>query len=292
MRLGIITPILSRFPGAHGAWETDGTIDDVVAIAKAAEGLGYECLTCPEHVCIPAEVGEGEITPGSAYWDPLATFGYLAAHTSRIRLAAIVIPLPYHHPLDIAKRFGTLDRICGGRVILGVGVGYLKPEFAVLGVPFEGRNERSDDAIRALRASFAKSRPEYEGPYFSFRDMIIDPCGVQARVPIWVGGRTRRSLQRAVDLGDAWYPFAVSPEQVSSWLADAKSTESWQQRDQPVEVVLGARVDPLGAPDDTVATAKQLRDAGADMLLVRFVHDTLDQYHAQLEAMTKLVGSL
>jgi probable F420-dependent oxidoreductase len=292
MRLGIITPVLSQFPGAHGAWEPDGTIDDVVAIAQAAERLGYECLTCPEHVAIPAEVREGEITPGTAYWDPLATFGYLAAHTSQIRLAAIVIPLPYHHPLDIAKRFGTLDRICSGRVILGVGVGYLKPEFAVLGVPFEGRNERSDDAIRALRASFAKRQPEYEGPYFSFRGMIIDPCGVQPRVPIWVGGRTRRSLRRAVELGDAWYPFAVSPEQVASWIADAKTTEAWQEREKPLEVVLGTRVDPLGGPDATVATVEQLRDAGANVLLVRFVHDTLEQYHAQLEAMMKLVGSL
>jgi Luciferase-like monooxygenase len=105
---------------------------------QAAERLGYECLTCSEHVVIPAKLEEGDTSPGSCYWDPLATFGYLAAHTSRIRLATIVIPLPYHHPLDIAKRYGTLDRICGGRVILGVGVGYLKPEFAALGVPLRG----------------------------------------------------------------------------------------------------------------------------------------------------------
>jgi probable F420-dependent oxidoreductase len=292
MRLGIITPVLSRFPGAHGAWELEGTIDDVAGIAQAGEALGYECVTCPEHIVIPATVPEGEMYPGSCYWDPLPTYGYLAARTSRIRLATIILPLPYHHPLDIAKRYGTLDQICDGRLILGVGVGYLKSEFETLGIPFEGRNERSDDAIRALRASFGRSQPEYQGPYYRFSGMVVDPCGVQQQVPIWIGGRTRRSLRRAVELGDAWYPFALTPAQVAAWLAEARTTEAWQQRERPLEVVLGARVDPMGAPDDSAATARELRDAGADMLLVRFVHDTLPQYLDQLEAMTKVVASL
>ncbi len=292
MKLGIIRPILTRFPAAHGAWEADGTIADVARIAKAAEHLGYECLTCSEHIAIPAKVEEAETSPGSCYWDPLATFGYLAAHTSRIRLATIVVPLPYHHPLDIAKRYGTLDRICGGRVILGVGVGYLKPEFAALGVPFEDRNERSDDAIRAIRASFGQPQPSYDGAYFQFGGMVVDPCGLQKRVPLWIGGRTRRSLRRAVELGDAWYPFAVTPEQVATWLVEANGTAAWDEREQALDVVLAARVDPLDARDDTVATVRELRAAGANMLLVRFVHDSLERYLEQLEAMPGLVASL
>ncbi len=292
LRLGVITPVLSRFPGAYGPWEPDGTIEDVVRIARAAERLGYECLTCSEHVAIPAETPEGPAGPGSCYWDPLATFGYLAAHTSRIRLATVVLPLPYHHPLDIAKRYGTLDRISGGRLILGVGVGYLKPEFALLGATYEGRNERSDDAIRALRASFGRSQPEYDGKHFRFRGMIIDPCGVQDRVPIWIGGRTRRSLRRAVELGDAWYPFAVTPQQVADWISESQSTEAWQQRQTPLEVVLPTRIDPLRAPQDTARTVRELRQAGADRLMVRFVHYSLEQYLEQLEAMTEVVSSL
>jgi probable F420-dependent oxidoreductase len=292
VKLGIITPVLTQFPGVHGAWEPTGTIEDVARIAQAAERFGYELMTCAEHIAIPARIPEGGTNPGSCYWDPLATYGYLAAHTSRLRLATIVLPLPYHHPLEIAKRYGTLDRICGGRLILGVGTGYLKPEFAVLGASFEDRNERSDDAIRALRASFGRREPEYHGTFFDFSGMLIDPCGVQERVPIWIGGNTRRSLRRAVELGDAWYPFGVTPEQVSTWLGLAKETDAWQQRDEPVQVYLGTRVDPLGARDDTAATLRSLRDAGAEGVMLRFVHDTLDQYLGQLEAMPALVASL
>jgi probable F420-dependent oxidoreductase len=292
MKLGLITPVLSRFPGAYGAWEPDGTIDDVVRIAQGAERLGYECLTCAEHIAIPAETAQGQEGPGTCYWDPLATFGYLAAHTSRIRLATVVLPLPYHHPLDIAKRYGTLDRISGGRLILGVGVGYLKPEFALLGATYEKRNERSDDAIRALRASFGRPQPEYDGEHFQFRGMIIDPCGVQDQVPIWVGGRTRRSLRRAVELGDAWYPFAVTPGQVADWISESRSTEAWQQRKTPLEIVLAARLDPLRAPEDTARTIQELGQAGAGTLMVRFVHRSLDQYLEQLEAMVDVVSAL
>jgi probable F420-dependent oxidoreductase len=292
MKLGIITPVLSQFPGAYGPWEPDATIDDVARIAQRGDELGYVILTCPEHVVIPAAVPEGELYPGSCYWDPLATFGYLAAHTERIGLATIVLPLPYHHPLEIAKRYGTLDRICNGRLVLGLGTGYLKPEFETLGIPFEGRNERSDDAIRALRASFGRREPEYEGSHYRFRGMLVDPCGIQQPPPIWIGGNTRRSLRRAVELGDTWYPFAVTPEQVAAWLAEAKSTDAWQARERPVEVFLAARLDPIGAPDEAAAAARALQDAGADGLMLRFFHDSLEHYLEQLEAMTKVTASL
>src|SRR5207248_1012900 len=110
----------------------DGTIDDVRRIAEAADRLGYDYLTCSEHVAIPSDAMD---LPGPRYWDPLATFGYLAAFTSRIRFTTSVLVLSYHHPLDIAKRYGGLDRISGGRLNLGVGAGYLEPEFRVLGAP-------------------------------------------------------------------------------------------------------------------------------------------------------------
>src|SRR6266550_1559938 len=92
MKLGIISPVLSLSPGNYGAWELDGTIDDVVRVAQAAERFGYEFLTCSEHVAIPTDGVDG---PGPRYWDPLATFGYIAAHTTTIRLATVVLVLPY-----------------------------------------------------------------------------------------------------------------------------------------------------------------------------------------------------
>lgn len=138
-KLSVATPVVTMFPHSSGDWEKDATIEDLARIAEAADGLGYHHLTCSEHVALPAtETGRR----GTRYWDPLATFGYLAARTRRIRLATNVLVLGYHHPLDIAKRYGTLDRISGGRLILGVGVGSLKEEFDLLGAPCAPRCQR------------------------------------------------------------------------------------------------------------------------------------------------------
>ena len=162
-----------------------------------------------------------------------------------------MLVLGYHHPLEIAKRYGTLDQICGGRVILGLGVGYLEPEFELLGAPFDDRGARADDAIRALRAVVRSAEPAYEGAYYRFADVIVDPCGVQQDPPVWIGGRSQRSLRRAVELGDGWYPFAVSARRATAWLAEAAQTPQWQQRTEPLDVILGPRhkLDPVGAPE-------------------------------------------
>ena len=176
MKFGIMTPVVSLVPGAHARWELDGTIDDVRRVAEAADRLGFEYLTCSEHMAVPFG---GMDLPGPRYWDPYSTLGYLAACTSWIRLTTSVLVLGYHHPLEIIKRGGTLDRMCNGRLILGVGAGYLEREFELLGAPFEDRGERADDAIRAVRASFARRTPAYAGPYYQFDDIVVDPCGVQ-----------------------------------------------------------------------------------------------------------------
>jgi probable F420-dependent oxidoreductase len=286
---GILTPVLSLVPGSHADWERVAGIEEVRRIAEAADRLGYGYLTCSEHVAIPTDAME---LPGPRYWDPAATFGYLSASTTDIRFMTSVLVLPYHHPLDIAKRYGTLDRICEGRLVLGVGVGYLEPEFRLLGAPFENRGERTDDAIRALRASFGRAEPEYAGTHFSFDGVVVDPCGVQQDVPIWVGGRTQRSLRRAVQLGDGWCPFAVSPRRAAEWLASAARTDAWQRRDRPLEVMLGTRraVDPQGAPDEAAERVAEVRAAGATTVSLWFVHHSLDHYLEQLEAMVGVVA--
>jgi probable F420-dependent oxidoreductase len=273
--------------GVYAEWEVDGSISDLARIARTADGLGYEYLTCSEHVAIPVDAPT-DLGPGPRYWDPLATFGYLAAVTSRIRLTTLVLVLPYHHPLDIAKRYGTLDRICGGRLNLGVGVGYLRPEFELLGANFDERNERSDDAIRALRVSFGRPEPAYTGPYFDYSGMIIEPHGAQTDVPIWVGGRTRRSLRRAVELGDVWCPFSLSRDKVGTWLAEATDTEAWHQRERPLEVAVSTLLDPMGAPDKTATTMGELREAGVTKHTLRFASESLEQYLEQLEAMVEV----
>ncbi len=289
-KFGLLTPVLSLVPGGHAEWEEGGTIDDVCRIAEAADRLGYDYLTCSEHIAIPID---GMDLPGPRYWEPLATFGYLAGRTTRIRLTTSVLVLAYHHPLEIAKRYGTLDRICGGRLILGLGVGYLEQEFQLLGVPFDDRGARADDAISALRASFGRPMPTYDGAYYRFERMVVDPCGIQQDVPIWIGGRSPRSLRRAVELGDGWCPFAVSARRAAEWLAKAADSEAWQRRDRPLDVILSTRqpVDPSGAPEATVASVDELLQAGVTTVSLRFVHHSLDHYLEQLEAMKEVAAT-
>ena len=288
MRLGIVTPVLTRLPRAHARWEAEAGIAEVEQVVVAAERLGYEFATCSEHVAIPEEVAA---TRGATYWDPLPTFGYLAARTATIRLATFVLVLGYHHPLAIAKRYGTLDRICDGRLILGVGVGSLEEEFALLGAPFAGRGEQGDDAMRALRAAVAERTPRYDGTHYAFEGFVVEPSGVQHDVPLWVGGRTARSLRRAVELADGWAPFALQPDDVARFLDAARDTEAWSRRATPLEVVLqpAPPLDPLDAPGPTTETLEAHRRAGATALALRFLHRSPDHYVEQLEALRELV---
>ncbi len=290
MRLGIVTPVLTRLPRAHARWETEAGIAQVEQVVVAAEQLGYEFATCSEHVAIPTPVAE---TRGATYWDPLATFGYLAARTTTIRLATFVLVLGYHHPLEIAKRYGTLDRVCGGRLILGVGVGSLEEEFALLDAPFADRGARGDDALRAVRAAFGVTEPRYEGTHYRFDGYIVEPAGVQRDVPVWVGGRTGRSLRRAVELGDGWAPFAVSTDDVARLLADARRTDAWGARNRDLEIILQptAPLDPVGSPDATRGVIATHRAAGATALAVRLRHRSPAEYIEQLDALTGLAAT-
>ncbi|MFA5884468.1 MAG: LLM class F420-dependent oxidoreductase [Acidimicrobiia bacterium] len=286
MELGIVTPVLTRTPRGHAGWEQTAGIEDVARIAVAADELGYHHLTCSEHVGIPVDVAA---IRGSTYWDPLSVFGYLAAVTERIRFTTFVVVLAYHHPLELVKRYGTLDRVCNGRLVLGVGVGSLQEEFDLIGAPFAGRGERGDDAIRALQASFGQPQPEYHGTHYDYSGFIIDPTSVQAPVPIWIGGRTPRSLRRAVELADGWAPFGLSLEEMAGMLAHARDTEAWAARTAPLEVALqpGA-FDPIANPEKTRATLAELAVMGATVVETRVRSESLDHCIEQYAALREL----
>jgi len=291
VRFGLVTPILTRNPQRDAAWTEDAGPAEVAEIARTADALGYHHLTCSEHVAIPVAA---VATRGARYYDPLATFGFLAARTTRIRFVTHVLVLGYHHPLAIAKRYGTLDRLCGGRLVLGVGVGTLAEEFALLGAEFAGRGPRYADAIRALRAAFGRREPEYAGTHHRFAGFVVDPCGVQERVPIWLGGRSPRSLRRALALADGWDPFALSLEEIAGLLARARATRAWQERTAPLDLVLplDRLFDPTD-PAERAALAERLegyRTVGATVVNLRFRHTSLAHYLEQLDVFARLVA--
>lgn len=284
MRLGITSPVVTAVPGAYSPWERTAGIEELAAIARAADRLGFHHLTCSEHVAVPADIAEQR---GGTYWDPLATFGHLAARTRRIRFATQVLVLGYHHPLAVAKRYGTLDRISGGRLVLGLGVGSLQEEFELLGAAFDGRGAIADDAIAALRASLSRREPAYHGEHFDYEGFVVEPYAVQDRVPLWIGGRTPRSLRRALAHGDGWVPFGLPLDRIGEMLGAAVLPEGF-------EVVLsaGRPLDPSGDAGRASAALHRAADAGATLVSVSLAAGSADHYIEQAEALAALAAPL
>lgn len=275
-----MTPVVTNVAGAPLTWEKNATVDDIGGIAEAADHLGYHHMTCSEHIGLPSSETARR---GTRYWDPLATFGYLSGRTSRIRFATMTLVLGYHHPLTIVKRYGTLDHVSNGRVILGLGVGSLKEEFDLLGAPFDDRGARGDDALRALRAALPTNEPTYEGEFYSFGGLTVDPCALQPHMPFWIGGRTKRSLRRAVTLADGWCPFYVSIDTAAEWL------QAWELPED-FEVVLMAEqpLDPVGNPGPTEESLRAMAAAGTTTVSAVFLAHSLEHYLEQLHALAEM----
>ncbi|TDH55003.1 LLM class flavin-dependent oxidoreductase, partial [Mycobacterium eburneum] len=171
-------------------------------------------------------------------------------------------------------------------LVLGVGVGSLKEEFGLLGACWEERGPRADDAIRAVRASLSTTRPRYDGEYYRYRDLIVDPCALQPRVPIWVGGRSRRSLRRAVTLGDGWMPFGLRGNEITEMLAAVAVPDNF-------DVVLATRpLDPTGQPEQTLSQLRSLRDHGATAVTCSITAESATHFCDQLGALRDLANDL
>jgi probable F420-dependent oxidoreductase len=182
--------------------------------AELAESLGYHLMMISDHVAITPDVQSRYPAP---FYDPFVTLGWLAASTRSIELGTTVIILPYRHPLETARMTANLDRLSGGRMILGVGVGWARQEFAALGIPFHRRGAMSDDYLRAIKAAWTQDVASYAGRFVSFTDVHTTPR--PARVPhppIWVGGASDAALRRAVRHGDGWHPIRIRVP----WLRD------------------------------------------------------------------------
>lgn len=246
-----------RRVGEDDAFGDPGFIRDV---ARLAEERGFWGITAPDHILSPnawARAGGGE-----QWIDPFVLLGYMAAVTTRLRLVTHIVVLPYRSPFATAKAIASLDHISGGRVVMGVGSGYLKEEFDILGVPFEERGARTDEYIRIIRACWTDGDIEFRGRFYSVSDARMGPRPVQAHVPTWIGGNSMRALRRAVELGDCWAPFDVTDAFVR------EAVEEAERIGRRVEVAL-----PLGRVrkgDPAAARVGELLDLGADCVKCGF----------------------
>jgi probable F420-dependent oxidoreductase len=289
VRFGLITPVLT-LSRIHNQWEEAGTISDALRIVQAADRLGYHHVTCAEHVAVPRAQAKAR---GGRYWAPLPTLGYFAALTERVRLVTHSIVIGYHHPLEILKNYSSLDRLSNGRLILGIGVGSLREEFELLGAPFQDRGRRADDALVALRQGFGITEPAYRGTYYRYDGFVIDPTSVQNHVPFWIGGRSWRSLERAMLLGDGWAPFGLTEAELGSFLSRARESQAWRDRALPLEVVLVPEpaLDPMNQPDNVLEAVARHRSLGATVLNLYLRHDSASHCIEQMEAFVELTSA-
>jgi len=185
-------------------------------VAQAAERAGFAFLSVNDHVIVPGHLGSAyPYTQGGAWaaaehghcFDQLTTLAFLAGCTSRLRLLTSVMVVPHRPPIATAKMLATIDVLSGGRLILGVGAGWMKEEFALLGAPFAERGTVTDAYLEAFKVLWTQQRPTYASKHVNFADVIFEPKPIQKpHPPIWVGGESPAALGRAVKLGDAWYP--------------------------------------------------------------------------------------
>jgi probable F420-dependent oxidoreductase len=174
--------------------------DGIRQVAEAAEELGFDSVWATEHVV----VGPEAVNPYGRVYAPLVTLGWIAGWTERVGLGTSIILVPLHNPMLLAKEVATLQELSGGRFTLGVGMGWHRDEYEFLGVPFEGRGRRGDEAIRLMRALWNGER-DFDGQFWSFHDATSEPHP-SPRPEIWVGGSSERAIRRARELGDAWHP--------------------------------------------------------------------------------------
>jgi probable F420-dependent oxidoreductase len=220
--------------------------DGVAAVARAAEDSGYESLWAGEHIVLPdPQRPPSPMAPGDRMLDSLTTLTFAAAHTTAIRLATGIIILPQRNPVVLAKQVASLDVLSNGRVILGVGAGYLEPEMTAIGVPMRGRGERTDEYIEAMQALWSMEKPSYEGAYVSFNGVDAHPRPVQRPgPPIVVGGQSMAAHERAVTYGHGWYGFFMKPEQVEAQLESLGRAAATTKRPDDLPAALEISVTP------------------------------------------------
>ena len=243
MKFGLRYASLGRYANGEAA----------VALAQAAEAAGFESIWTVEHVVVPRDYQSrypyspsGRMGSGLEDFpvpDPLIWLAYIASATRTIKLGTAILILPQHNPVVTAKAIATLDHMAGsGRVLLGIGVGWLAEEFATLGVPFEDRGPRTDEYVAAMRVLWSQECASYKGRFVSFDHVFCRPLPVDRRLPIIVGGDSKAAARRAGRLGDGYFPARGAPTELFDEMRRA-AVEAGRDPAQ-IEITVAAPPDP------------------------------------------------
>lgn len=243
-----------------------GEPDGMVRVGQAAERVGFESVWTGEHVVLPdPQVPPSPAAPTSPMLDPGIALAHLAAATTTLKLGTGIIILPQRNPLVLAKEMASLDVVSKGRLLLGVGVGYLQPEFDALGIPMADRGARTIEYVEAMRAIWDMDQPEYHGRFVSFSGVQAYPRPVQRPMPpIHMAGHTPAAFRRTVTHGHGWYGFNLTVEQTAEMVAGIRAAEQRYERPSWLGAI-EISVTPRGALDE--ASVEAFAAAGVDRLI-------------------------
>jgi probable F420-dependent oxidoreductase len=272
--------------------------------AVRAEALGYDSVWVSDHVVVPrANVANF----GTTIFDPLITLGVVAGATSRVRLGTTVLIVPYRQAVVTAKMISSLDALSGGRVIVGVGAGWVAAESAMLGVPFAERGPMTDEYLRAMRELWTSPSPSFSGKYVQFHDLHFEPRPIQTpHPPIWVGGHSHAALRRSIELGAAWHPINRSTEELRAGVAELARLSRARGRATPPALTLRNDVRILrpgeaapasahagrviaGEPAALVDQIAELAGCGVEELVLELLAADGPELDAQMDAFAERV---
>jgi probable F420-dependent oxidoreductase len=242
------------------------------AVARAAEDTGFESLWTGEHVVLPdPQVPPSPVPADTAFIDSAAALAFVAAHTKKVKLGTGIIILPQRNPVVLAKELASVDVLSNGRLIFGIGIGYLKPEFAAIGAPFDHKGPRSEEFLAAMIALWSMEKPAYQGRFVSFSGVNAMPRPVQRPYPeIVFGGHTKEAYSRAARLAKGWFGFALDVDATTACINGLKTACSASGRkfeELEISVCPRGRIDHDGA--------KRFADAGVHRLIL--LHGAKDE---------------
>ncbi len=252
--------------------------------AILAEQLGYADVWVSDHLAVPT----GAEYPPSAYvFEPLVALSWVASCTTRVGLGTTVLVLPMRNPLVVAKMVASIDHMSGGRFILGLAAGWLEAEFDALGVPFDERGPRTDEAIEILRTVWTQDHITAEFPVHGARYVSMRTKPQPARtVPLWIGGHADVALRRAIDVGDGWHGAFLTPEQTARRVKTLRAGRP----ENSFPISMRTRWDALeDDPDLILAEIDHYREVGVTHLVPEPRQRTLDGYLRAMERQAELL---
>lgn len=259
--------------------------------ALEAEKLGFDSLWVSEHIVIP----QSHNVFGDVFYEPLTTLGFVAALTDSIKIGTSIIVLPYRNPVVLAKSLSTLDVLSKGRLIIGIGAGWMEEEFKALNANFEDRGEVTDEYLEIIKILFTDDNPVFRGSHNSFSDIKFFPKPLQKpHPPIWVGGNSKRALERTKLYGQGWHTVGLVPDQITSSL-QTLDTETRKRLTISVRKNLQITDKPVnnerellrGDTEKIISGLKEYSYAGVDHIVFQILSGELEEIFNTMEIFCK-----